>query len=198
MTIGVYSLVNTIDGKRYVGSSVQIKTRLYKHNYHLRKGNHHCKHLQNAFNLYGEDAFTTETVLLCDKVNLEYYEQVVMDYFRTETGLYNMQPEAYTPRNSRLSQEHKDNISKGLKGRPKTKEHNEAVSKALSGRKGHRTPKTEEQKAKIRQSVKESWSKLSTEERAARGASAQAGRERAVELTERMRTQQISAAHAKN
>lgn len=55
VTIYRISRVGTQDG--YVGSSVQLSQRWAYHRTSLRKGVHHCRHLQRAWNKYGEDAF---------------------------------------------------------------------------------------------------------------------------------------------
>jgi len=54
---GVYEIVNTINKKRYVGSSVNIKRRWQTHKSKLRKGIHENEHLQRAWNKYGENCF---------------------------------------------------------------------------------------------------------------------------------------------
>lgn len=59
---GVYLIHNKVDGKNYVGESENIKKRLSSHKTMLRKNKHINPHLQNAFNLYGEDSF--EFILL--------------------------------------------------------------------------------------------------------------------------------------
>lgn len=55
---GIYAIVNTINNKQYIGSAINIKSRWVDHKKRLRKGNHHCKHLQFAWNKYGESAFS--------------------------------------------------------------------------------------------------------------------------------------------
>lgn len=46
---GIYEIVNTINGKRYVGSAVSLKRRWVDHRRDLRAGKHHSRHLQNAW-----------------------------------------------------------------------------------------------------------------------------------------------------
>ena len=40
-----------------MGSAANYRTRKNKHRNLLTRGIHHCRHLQNAFNLYGKDSF---------------------------------------------------------------------------------------------------------------------------------------------
>ena len=196
----IYLIRNAVTSAVYVGSTVNFKQRSYAHCRMLAKGEHHSPKLQRAYNKYGKDVFFIEPVVYCDKANLAFYEQRFMDYFKENGNLYNVQPEAYTPRNSKLSEDHKLAISLGLKGKPKTKEHVEKVAKALVGRKGHKTPKTPEQREKIRQAVASSWARMSEEERRSRGQKCEEGRkrkraDRAVELVERVRTLSIRQEH---
>lgn len=55
--IGVYKIFNTIDGKFYIGSSVNIQSRFKQHIKNLDNNCHNNKYLQNAWNKYGKSAF---------------------------------------------------------------------------------------------------------------------------------------------
>lgn len=48
--VGVYQIVNRINGKRYIGESVSITKRFAEHKHDLEKHSHHCKALQKAWN----------------------------------------------------------------------------------------------------------------------------------------------------
>lgn len=54
---GVYKIVNTINGKIYIGSSVNFKDRFRDHKKLLRHDKHPNQHLQNSWNKYGEANF---------------------------------------------------------------------------------------------------------------------------------------------
>ncbi len=54
---GIYVIINTSNNKIYVGSSINIKKRINRHFNELRKNIHNNKHLQNAWNKYGEGMF---------------------------------------------------------------------------------------------------------------------------------------------
>jgi group I intron endonuclease len=56
--MGVYTILNSINGKLYIGSSKDIHRRWEAHRSHLKYGRHPNKHLQNAYNQYGKEAFT--------------------------------------------------------------------------------------------------------------------------------------------
>jgi len=55
---GVYLILNTINGKGYIGSSNNIKTRFRWHKNELLKNKHCNDYLQNSYNKYGKEAFT--------------------------------------------------------------------------------------------------------------------------------------------
>lgn len=56
--VGIYKIVNRVNGKYYVGSSNNIWKRVeYQHKKQLRDGNHWNTHLQSAWNQYGESSF---------------------------------------------------------------------------------------------------------------------------------------------
>ena len=54
---GIYVIKNLINGNIYIGSSVNIKNRFNQHKSTLRHNSHKNKHLQNAWNKYGEESF---------------------------------------------------------------------------------------------------------------------------------------------
>ncbi len=53
----VYAIVNVMNGKRYIGSTVNFQGRTQIHRNELRRGLHSNRYLQAAWNKYGEDAF---------------------------------------------------------------------------------------------------------------------------------------------
>ena len=96
---GVYIIKNVMNNKVYVGSSANVKRRRNLHMYELSNGIHHCRHLQNAFNKYGENSFEFLVVKTIDKIddkdklrkNLVEAEQLVLDAI--DNGmLYNTAP----------------------------------------------------------------------------------------------------------
>jgi len=57
MTSGIYAIVNTANGKKYVGQTIDLSRRLTDHLRDLKTGNHFNDHLQRAFTKYGESSF---------------------------------------------------------------------------------------------------------------------------------------------
>lgn len=79
MDCGVYQIKNTINGKRYIGSSNQVKRRFYLHKWDLRRGKHHSITLQRSWDKYGEQAFSFEPIIYCSVDDLHFYEQHCLD-----------------------------------------------------------------------------------------------------------------------
>lgn len=57
MARGIYKIINVINNKFYVGSAVDLKRRKARHFSELRTGKHNNRHLQAAWQKYGEAAF---------------------------------------------------------------------------------------------------------------------------------------------
>jgi hypothetical protein len=95
---GVYAIVNVNNGKRYVGSSRNIRARIQVHRSKLRLGKHHSPILQFAWKKHGgNDAFRVEVLEYCDNENKLYgLEQRYMDALQPE---YNVGPIAGSRRN---------------------------------------------------------------------------------------------------
>lgn len=74
---GIYLITNNLSGHRYVGSSKLVRKRVNKHRADLRANRHHNLHLQNSFNLHGEENFDARCIVLCGAESLlemeEYY-----------------------------------------------------------------------------------------------------------------------------
>lgn len=90
---GIYQILNLVNGKRYIGSAVRFRTRWAAHRHQLRNGFHHSRHLQSAWNKYGEDSFEFSVIELCEKSDLIAREQ-----FHLDQGFqYNQSPTAGSP-----------------------------------------------------------------------------------------------------
>ncbi len=76
---GIYKITCTTTGKFYIGSAVDLCHRRAQHLYALRNNQHHTQHLQNAWNKYGEEAFTFEVLELVLPVFQVEREQYWLD-----------------------------------------------------------------------------------------------------------------------
>lgn len=87
---GIYSITNKINGKRYIGLSVNIRNRWTQHRSDLRYESHANPHLQSAWNKYGEDNFEFEVLESCDENRLEERELFWIDRFDSCNVGYNI------------------------------------------------------------------------------------------------------------
>lgn len=92
--VGIYAIVNKVNGRMYIGSSTNMKKRWSRHRCLLVKNEHHCKYLQNAWNKYGADSFEFQELELCEEQELLEAEQRWLDF--TE-DCYNINKSAFRP-----------------------------------------------------------------------------------------------------
>ena len=76
---GIYFILNRKNGHIYIGSAVNFTKRFTVHKANLNKNQHHCRHLQNAWNKYGSQEFEFIIVEQCKKEILEQREQFWLD-----------------------------------------------------------------------------------------------------------------------
>ncbi|WP_020603261.1 GIY-YIG nuclease family protein [Spirosoma spitsbergense] len=66
---GVYQILNTVNGKCYIGSSHKLNDRARAHRNQLNRGKHHSLYLSSAYKKYGPDAFEFNLLEVVDIVN---------------------------------------------------------------------------------------------------------------------------------
>ena len=76
---GIYKIENIVTGDFYIGQTINFKKREYEHFYKLKKNKHQNKYLQNSFNKYEKENFIFKVILYCNKNNLTFYEQLLVD-----------------------------------------------------------------------------------------------------------------------
>ena len=81
--LGIYKIENKVNGKVYVGQSVDITSRWKSHRSELKRGIHYNDHLQRAWNKYGENNFTFTVIEECKKDDLNDKEIYWIDYFKS-------------------------------------------------------------------------------------------------------------------
>jgi group I intron endonuclease len=131
---GIYCIQNTIDGKCYIGKSINIPKRWKEHRASLRNGHHHNKHLQKAWDYYGEKSFHFKVLEYANPKELAELEIAYISKHKAfgENGYnFTMGGEG------------------GLLGMPKTKETRRKISEANKGR-----LHTSEEKAKVSNALK--------------------------------------------
>ena len=114
---GIYAITNTIDGKHYIGSSINVQQRFHCHRSKLRRNKHENIHLQRAWNKFEEDVFKFEIVEIVEHpAMLTVIEQVWINKAIASGNAYNFNPIAAKP--------------PADKGKPKSKETRKRMSEA--------------------------------------------------------------------
>jgi group I intron endonuclease len=131
---GVYALVNLVDGKLYVGSSIDLKKRSHDHLYLLRRNQHPSAYLQYAFNKHGEMAFEMRILQeVASDDDLNSAEQYWMDDLRCYDRRYGYNIDVSADRTI-VSPETGAKIAAALRGRTISDEHRAKLRQALKGR----------------------------------------------------------------
>lgn len=94
MLCGVYCIENINNGKKYIGSSIDIHKRWKSHVYELNNNKHHSFHLQRAWKKHGENSFDFYIIELCNKTDLLKTEQKYIDRFKVCDRKYGYNIEA--------------------------------------------------------------------------------------------------------
>lgn len=117
---GIYRIVNKLNGKSYIGSSVRLERRWSEHRLLLRNNKHHSPHLQRSWNKHGEENFAFEIILdVEDKNNLIAWEQIWMDVLKPE---YNICQVAGSRLGAKCSEEARAKMSAAKKGKTHSEE----------------------------------------------------------------------------
>lgn len=113
MDSGIYLIKNILDDKVYIGSSINLKSREYKHFWMLRKGIHDNNYLQSSYNKFGEENFKFEILENCEQDLLVEKENHYIEKYKSiqsEFG-YNLAKVTDLRRNN-LNDVVKKNLSK--------------------------------------------------------------------------------------
>ena len=152
--VGIYSITNSVNGKRNIGQSKDIRNRWNGHRGQLRNGVHPNRHLQAAWDKYGETAFVFEVLEQCRQEDLDEAEcRLIAAYGTTDNSRgYNLMDGGGAPRHSEESRR-KMSLSKlGKKRKPHSEHTKMLISAARLGRPGH--PQSEETRLKISKAFK--------------------------------------------
>ena len=161
MTCGIYMIQNKVNGKIYIGQAVDIEGDRWKTHRTCLKGRYHAnKHLQRAWNKYGEESFEFSILLECEENQLNTYEQYCIfelmtydsriGYNKTYGGGSGRHTEETRKKISKnhvdfsgekhpmygkhISDEHKKKISEANKGRTLSDKHRKRLSEVNKGK----------------------------------------------------------------
>lgn len=135
---GIYKITNKVNGKIYIGSSINCRQRVYSHVSFLARNKHHNSYLQNAFSKYGIDSFIFEVIAsvldtkdLC-KIEQDFINET--ECYKRNIG-YNLSPTAGNTLGLKQSPEtiaKKKGMFTGSKNPFYGKKHSEETRKIIS------------------------------------------------------------------
>ena len=86
---GIYKITNRINGKNYIGQSINIKFRWKQHEQEA-KGERRNSLLYQAMRKYGLENFSFEVIEECDREQLDAREDYWQDYFKAKEFGYSI------------------------------------------------------------------------------------------------------------
>jgi group I intron endonuclease len=145
MAQGIYKIINVVNNKFYVGSTVNISRRRARHFSELRNNRHNNKYLQSAWNKYGEQAFVfvvveevpkgkdilaAENVWLKEHVGKDHCYNLGTDATAPQLGMFG---ELSNTWGYKHTEEAKARIAKASKERIQTDEEKTKRRKSMQG-----------------------------------------------------------------
>lgn len=143
---GVYKIANNINGKVYIGQSVNIKNRWKDHINALNRGDSNCTLLQRAWNKYHQENFSFEILELCSEDMLDEIEIKYIDVYDAVNNGYNI--ELGGNKNKHLSKETKQKIRESHLGKTVSDEVRRKMSESRTGDKNPMYGQTHSEEAR--------------------------------------------------
>jgi group I intron endonuclease len=145
---GIYKIRNKINGKFYIGSSIDINHRWTMHINSLKRGDHHSIILQRAWNKYGLDNFIFEIIEETSDYSLIEREQYYLDHLKP---IYNISPTAGNCLGIKRSNKTKQLLRDINLGKKVTEETKKKISEGIKNSSTHKNAhNTDEYKEKMR------------------------------------------------
>lgn len=153
---GIYEIVNTVNGHRYIGSAVNIDKRWREHLLQLKKHTHHSVYLQRAWDKHGSSCFTFSVIEHCVKEQLIDREQFYINAFSPE---YNICKIANSRLGTKWTDESKKKLSSSKMGKSPSQETRKKIGEGHLGIKSFWAGKTlsDDRKQKTSKSLIRYW-----------------------------------------
>jgi len=87
---GIYKITNKVNGKVYIGQTYDMNYRWTHHKSDLNHNRHHNIHLQNAWNIYGQNNFDFAILEKCSVDQLDAKEQFWIKQYDSCAKGYNL------------------------------------------------------------------------------------------------------------
>ena len=140
---GIYMIKNIVNGKIYIGKAVDIYRRWKKHKTMLNNNKHYNKHLQSAWNKYGQENFKFSVIEICENDNfiLSNQERYYIDKYRCKNPIFGY---------------NKTDGGDGTAGYHYTEEQKQAARERVSGERNYQygIPKSEDFKRNVSDKLK--------------------------------------------
>lgn len=133
---GVYRILNRMNDKVYVGSSLDLGKRIHGHRLALNKGRHSNVYLQRSWNKYGEHCFKFSIIEICSPDTCVEREQFWIDWYESylfKNG-YNRSPTAGNCRGIKHGKAFREKGRKRMLGIPMKDWVKKKIAKALTGK----------------------------------------------------------------
>lgn len=155
---GIYAIVNLRNGKRYIGSAVNLSARWRDHKHRLQRNKHHSVVLQRAWHAYGAEAFAFWVMQICPVDHLIALEQTSIEREKPE---YNICLKAGSSRGRVHSPEARAKMAAARLGSKHSAETKAKMSLTRLGRKlPERRPITAEHREKLRMGQLRRWASV--------------------------------------
>lgn len=128
----IYQIKVAGDPRRYIGSAVSFKGRMYAHRWMLRSGRHHCLALRAAVRKHGFSSVAIDIVEVVEGQNLIEREQHWLDTLVGE--LFNTLTSAIGPTGRKKTPEEAEKSAKHHRGKIVSVETRARLSAAMKGK----------------------------------------------------------------
>jgi len=131
---GIYMIRSITNGKRYIGSAVNLINREAVHFCSLKRNNHRNRHLQNHYNKYDKADLQFSVIEFCSQIKLIEREQYYIDILKPEFNIRKIADSNFGIKFGTPSEEHKRKIGEGNRGKIVSKETRKKLSEVGKGR----------------------------------------------------------------